>query len=49
MAPFGQEATPVAPGDPNHKFTDHERDRGFVTGDALDYMHARYCSPQLGR
>ena len=47
--PFGEEATPVSDTDPAHKFTGHERDEGFVSDLPLDYMHARYCSPVLGR
>jgi RHS repeat-associated protein len=33
------------------KFTGHERDLGVLTSNAddLDYMHARFCSPLLGR
>ncbi|MCG8462292.1 MAG: RHS repeat-associated core domain-containing protein, partial [Holophagales bacterium] len=47
--PFGQEATPTSATDPVHKFTGHERDPGFQASTPLDYMHARYCSPALGR
>ncbi|MCG8459053.1 MAG: RHS repeat-associated core domain-containing protein, partial [Holophagales bacterium] len=47
--PFGQEATPSSTTDPVHKFTGHERDLGFDSETPLDYMHARYCSPVLGR
>jgi RHS repeat-associated protein len=48
--PFGQEATGAAQDDIVLKFTGHERDSndGRPKG-ALDYMHARYCSPGLGR
>lgn len=48
--PFGEEAT-----DPNQdqerlKFTGHERDfLASGTTDDLDYQHARYFSPHLGR
>jgi len=48
--PFGQEATSSLQDGFSKKFTGHERDENGpnVTGD-LDYMHARYCSPTLGR
>jgi len=48
--PFGQEATSSLQNDFSKKFTGHERDENGpdVTGD-LDYMHARYCNPTLGR
>jgi RHS repeat-associated protein len=48
--PFGQEATGAAQDDIVLKFTGHERDSndGRSKG-ALDYMHARFCSPGLGR
>ncbi|MCG8460671.1 MAG: RHS repeat-associated core domain-containing protein, partial [Holophagales bacterium] len=42
-------ATPTSAADPVHKFTGHERDPGFHSETPLDYMHARYCSPVLGR
>jgi RHS repeat-associated protein len=48
--PFGEEATIPPPDDGPMKFTGHERD--FFEegeGDDLDYMHARYCSPLMGR
>ena len=49
--PFGEEATdPFA--DPNRiKFTGHERDLNLdgQTTDDLDYMHARFFNPNLGR
>ncbi|MCG8461667.1 MAG: RHS repeat-associated core domain-containing protein, partial [Holophagales bacterium] len=47
--PFGQEATPTSATDPVHKFTGHERDPGFHPETPLDYLHARYCNPVLGR
>jgi RHS repeat-associated protein len=47
--PFGEEATPPST-DEVLKFTGHERDPlGAGTTDDLDYMHARYYSPHLGR
>lgn len=49
--PFGVEITDQAPSEGPLKFTGHERDAdllGSVTG-ALDYMHARYYSANLGR
>ena len=51
--PFGEEMT-VPDGDPSRmRFTGHERDNNNVSpnvqaGD-LDYMHARYYSPTIGR
>ncbi|NJL26600.1 MAG: hypothetical protein HC897_01345 [Thermoanaerobaculia bacterium] len=48
--PFGQEATDPAQTSFTKKFTGHERDtNGTGTAGDLDYMHARYCSPTLGR
>ncbi|NJL26603.1 MAG: hypothetical protein HC897_01360 [Thermoanaerobaculia bacterium] len=48
--PFGQEATDPAQTAFTKKFTGHERDsNGTGTAGDLDYMHARYCSPTLGR
>jgi len=48
--PFGQEATSSLQNEFTKKFTGHERDENGpdATGD-LDYMHARFCSPTLGR
>lgn len=48
--PFGEQAG-SAPAIPEAmRFTGHERDpAGTGTTDDLDYMHARYCNPQLGR
>jgi len=47
--PFGEEATPPSTIEVL-KFTGHERDfLGTGTTDDLDYMHARYYSPHLGR
>ncbi|MGD2114444.1 MAG: RHS repeat-associated core domain-containing protein, partial [Acidobacteriota bacterium] len=47
--PFGEEATPPST-DEVLKFTGHERDPlGAGTTDDLDYIHARYYSPHLGR
>ena len=47
---FGEEIG-VDPIGETMKFTGHERDfnSGSGTGDDLDYMHARYCNPNLGR
>ena len=48
-APFGEEITGTQEGE-QKKFTGHERDRDIAAdGTALDYMHARYYSPLLGR
>ena len=46
--PFGLEITPTYQDAESRKFTGHERD--IDTGGAvLDYMHARYYTPGLGR
>jgi RHS repeat-associated protein len=45
--PFGGEATSTGSDAVKLKFTGHERDESG--GVALDYMHARYCSPVTGR
>ncbi len=48
--PFGQEATSAGADEIQLKFTGHERDKtGTGARSELDYMHARYCSPVLGR
>ena len=49
--PFGEEATPFNQDTERMKFTGHERDLASVagSGDDLDYMHARHCSPVTGR
>ncbi|MEM7353821.1 MAG: RHS repeat-associated core domain-containing protein, partial [Acidobacteriota bacterium] len=48
--PFGGEATDAAQDDRSLKFTGHERDgNGSAGAGMLDYMHARYCAPGLGR
>ena len=48
--PFGEEATSSVQDDHPMKFTGHERDFNQKgKGDDLDYMHARYCDPQMGR
>ena len=49
--PFGEEATVFNQDTIREKFTGHERDLGNPggEGDDLDYMHARYCKPLLGR
>ncbi len=48
--PFGEEATRPAQNDLPLKFTGHERDF-YADGasDDLDYMHARFCDPRVGR
>ncbi|MGB5162976.1 MAG: RHS repeat-associated core domain-containing protein [Thermoanaerobaculia bacterium] len=46
--PSGEEITP--PTTERLLFTGHERDsHGAGSVDDLDYMHARYCSPHVGR
>ncbi len=48
--PFGQEATSAAQDEVVLKFTGHERDKtGTGARSELDYMHARHCSPVVGR
>jgi RHS repeat-associated protein len=48
--PFGEEVTDASQDGERMKFTGHERDlAGVGGGDDLDYMHARYYSPQRGR
>ena len=48
--PFGGEATDPSQTGFELKFTGHERDENGSGGAGmLDYMHARYCSPGLGR
>jgi RHS repeat-associated protein len=49
--PFGEEATDPFQDQERMKFTGHERDLANPngTGDDLDYMHARFCSPVTGR
>lgn len=49
--PFGEEATSATQDTERMKFTGHERDLGNTssTADDLDYMHARFYNPQLGR
>ncbi|MCP4686182.1 MAG: RHS repeat-associated core domain-containing protein [bacterium] len=48
---FGEEASDPFQDQMRIKFTGHERDLGNPngTGDDLDYMHARFCSPITGR
>ncbi|MCP4547340.1 MAG: RHS repeat-associated core domain-containing protein, partial [bacterium] len=46
--PLGQEATLPTKDAFQLKFTGHERDATGLAGD-LDYMHARYHSPTIGR
>ncbi len=49
--PFGEEATTFNQDVERLKFTGHERDLNNLFGpdDDLDYMHARFCSPQTAR
>ena len=48
--PFGGEATNPNQNELTQKFTGHERDDNGSNGPGkLDYMHARYCSPEMGR
>ena len=48
--PYGEEATRSTQDDLPLKFTGHERDFNELgEGDDLDYMHARFCDPRLGR
>jgi RHS repeat-associated protein len=49
--PYGEEATAFNQDTIRAKFTGHERDLGNLggSGDDLDYMHARFCSPLTGR
>jgi RHS repeat-associated protein len=48
--PFGQEATGAAQDNIPLKFTGHERDfNDNRPKGAVDYMHARHCSPNVGR
>ncbi|MEP7012661.1 MAG: RHS repeat-associated core domain-containing protein [Acidobacteriota bacterium] len=49
--PYGEELTSATQDAERMKFTGHERDlNGSAgTGDDLDYMHARFCSPVTGR
>ncbi len=49
--PFGEEATDPFADSTRMKFTGHERDLNLdgQTTDDLDYMHARFFNPNLGR
>jgi RHS repeat-associated protein len=47
--PFGGEATVPSQDDVELKFTGHERDENGGGAGVLDYMHARYCSPEFGK
>ncbi|MCP3994678.1 MAG: hypothetical protein GY722_06400 [bacterium] len=48
--PFGGEATDPGQDEVQLKFTGHERDEnGTSDAGKVDYMHARYCSVDLGR
>jgi RHS repeat-associated protein len=47
---YGEEFSGARTSDEKLLFTGHERDKnGMGTVDDLDYMHARYYGPQLGR
>lgn len=46
--PFGGFLTGIPVPDTTHLFTGHERDTATLASN-LDYMHARYFSPNLGR
>jgi RHS repeat-associated protein len=49
--PFGQELPTPGLTENDLRFTGHERDDVVTgsSGDELDYMHARFCSPTTGR
>jgi RHS repeat-associated protein len=49
--PYGVELSPIAQDTERLKFTGHERDLGvsWSAADDLDYMHARFYNPQVGR
>ncbi len=49
--PFGEEATNPTKDTERMKFAGHERDLANTSSaaDDLDYMHARFCNPQVGR
>lgn len=47
--PFGREASETAAVEARLNFTGHERDRNYVPGHLLDYMHARHYTPHHGR
>jgi RHS repeat-associated protein len=49
--PFGQELPTAGLTENDLRFTGHERDDVVAgsSGDELDYMHARFCSPTAGR
>jgi len=49
--PYGSELSPINQDGERMKFTGHERDLGVLTSaaDDLDYMHARYYNPLVGR
>lgn len=47
--PFGAEAPGSDSDTERMKFTGHERDFGAGPGQDLDYMHARYYTPVMGR
>jgi RHS repeat-associated protein len=51
LAPYGEELTSTNQDELRMKFTGHERDAmdPFDGDGDLDYMHARYCSAQVGR
>jgi len=48
-SPFGGDAPGSDTDDERMKFTGHERDFGEGAGQDLDYMHARYYTPVMGR
>ncbi|MFN7942049.1 MAG: RHS repeat-associated core domain-containing protein [Thermoanaerobaculia bacterium] len=49
--PYGEDASPTAAGEPRLRFTGHERDTysPMTNTDDLDWMHARFEAPGLGR
>ncbi len=47
--PFDGEVSDASQNEIEMKFTGHERDANGSGAGALDYMHARYCSPSLAR
>ncbi len=47
--PFGAEAPGGDTDGERMKFTGHERDVGSLGANGLDYMHARYYNPSVGR
>jgi RHS repeat-associated protein len=45
--PFGGHATTPGPAEESLRFTSHERDTAIASG--IDYMHARFYAPGVGR